>query len=151
MIDSTTTIISSSYKIQRDVQLSAGGNPPFHRFCFAVARIRIFNQSDTRVNPITIYSLNSLIKSGLWSFFFCFLHYFTFFNDYHLLLCYNSKFLPDTLVVPSFDKNSPCKFQRSCCRWYTVSAHKFCSSERESNNKELFLSNIPLERRIYKK
>ena len=62
MMDTTTTIISSSYKIQRDVQLSAGGNPPFHWFCFAVAHIRIFNQSDTRVDPITIFSLNSIIK-----------------------------------------------------------------------------------------
>ena len=33
-----------------------------HRFYFAVAHTGIFNQSDTRVNPITIYSLNGHIK-----------------------------------------------------------------------------------------
>ena len=61
-MDTTTTIISSSYKIQRDVQLSAGGNPPSIGFVLLSLILEFFNQSDTRVDPITIFSLNSVIK-----------------------------------------------------------------------------------------
>ena len=118
MMNTTTSIISSSYKIP-GVTFNKALEAIHHCIGFVLLSLTLefFNQSGTRVNPITINSLDSLIKMfyEVSSFAYSLMSLFS--SDYHLLLCYDSKFLLDTLVVLNLDKNSLHKLKRSCCRW----------------------------------